>query len=125
MRSLLDDREHVTGGEHQVLLAGVLDFGAAILGVDVRVTHLDIDRDAVALVVDPARADSEDGALLRLLLRGVGNNKTRRGGGLSLVRLDQDAVLERLDRNLRRGSHEHTLLGYRKLVPIIPLSSTV
>src|SRR3954463_13990894 len=110
-RSLLDDREDVAGGEHQVLLAGVLDLGATVLRVDDRVADLDVNRDAVALVVDAARADSEDGALLRLLLGGVGNHDARRRGRLSLIRLDHDAVLERLDRNLGRGSHGHTLLG--------------
>src|SRR3954469_19405458 len=69
--SLLDDREDVAGGEHQVLLAGVLDLGAAVLRVEDRVANLDIDRNPVALVVDAARADGENGALLRLLLGGV------------------------------------------------------
>src|SRR5450432_1340131 len=49
---LVDDREDVTGGEHEVLLAAVLDLGAAVLGVDNGVAHLDVDGDAVALVVD-------------------------------------------------------------------------
>src|SRR6201995_4416713 len=111
-RSLLDDREDVAGGEHQELLAGVLDLGAAVLRVENGVADLDVDRHAVALVVDPAGADGEDGALLRLLLGGVGDHDARRRGRLSLVRLDHDAVLERLDRNLGRGSHGHTLLGY-------------
>src|SRR3954469_14128942 len=94
-RSLLDDREDVAGGEHQVLLAGVFDLGAAVLRVEDRVADLDIDRDAVALVVDPAGTDSEDSALLRLLFGGVGDHDARRRGRLSLVRLDHDAVLER------------------------------
>src|SRR3954454_9558750 len=110
-RSLLDDREDVAGGEHQVLLAGVLDLGAAVLRGEQRLADLHVGRHAVALVVDAAGADSEDGALLRLLLGGVGDHDARRRGGLSLIRLDHDAVLERLDRNLGRGSHGHTLLG--------------
>src|SRR6201986_88557 len=110
-RSLLDDREDVAGGEHQVLFAGVLDLGAAVLRVEHRLADLDVDRDAVALVVDAAGADSEDGGPLRLLLGGVGDHDARRRGRLSLVRLDHDAVLERLDRNLCRGSHGHPLLG--------------
>src|SRR4051794_30906660 len=112
IRSLLDDGEDVAGGEHKILLTAVLDLGAAVLRVDDRVADLDVNRDAVALVVDAARADSEDRALLRLLLCGVGDHDARRRGRLSLVRLDQDPVLERLDRNLGRGSHGHTLLGY-------------
>src|SRR3954464_3851459 len=83
-RSLLDDREDVAGGEHQVLLAGVLDLGAAVLRVEDGLADLHVDRDAVALVVDPAGADGEDGALLRLLLGGVGDHKTRRRRRLGL-----------------------------------------
>src|SRR3954464_10224275 len=81
-RSLLDDREDVAGGEHQVLLAGVLDLGAAVLRVQDRLADLDVDRDAVALVVDPAGPDREDSALLRLLLGGVGDHEARRRRGL-------------------------------------------
>src|SRR3954447_2699921 len=65
---LLDDREDVAGGEHQVLLAGVLDLGTAVFRVEDRLADLDIDRDPVALVVDAAGTDGEHGALLRLLL---------------------------------------------------------
>ena len=98
-----DDGEHVARREHQVLLAGVADLGAAVLGVQHHVALGDVDRDAVALVVDPARADGEDGALLRLLLGGVGNDDAGRGGGLGLQRLDDDAVLQRLDVDLGGG----------------------
>src|SRR5690349_11897082 len=72
--SLLDDGEDVTGGEHQVLRAGVLDLGAAVLRVDDRVADLPVDRDPVALVVDTTGADRDDSALLGLLLRGVRND---------------------------------------------------
>src|SRR5436305_708650 len=65
---LLADREDVARGEHQVLLAGVLDLGAAVLAVEHDVADADVERDAVALVVDAAGADRDDGALLRLLL---------------------------------------------------------
>src|SRR3954468_3619845 len=90
---LLDDREDVAGGEHEVLLAGVLDLGAAVLAVEDDVADGDVERDAVAVVVDPPRADSEDGALLRLLLGGVRNDDAGGRGGLGLVGLDDDAVL--------------------------------
>src|SRR5439155_18468634 len=104
--------QHVARGEDEVLLAAPLDFGAAVLGVDHRVADLHVDRHAVALVVEATGADGEDRALLRLLLGGIGDHDARRRRGLRLVRLDQNPVLERLDRNLRRGSHGHTLLGY-------------
>ena len=52
----------------------------------------------VAVVVDPTWAGSEDVALLRLLLGGVGNDQAGGRGLLCFERLNEDAVLERLDR---------------------------
>src|SRR4029450_1555501 len=97
-RSLLDDREHVTGREDQGLLAGVLDLGTAVLAVENGVADLDVERDPLlAVVVEPARADREDLALLRLLLGGVRNDQAGGRRLLGVERLDDDAVLERLD----------------------------
>src|SRR6516165_6554769 len=93
---LLDDREHVAGREHQVLLARVLHFRAAVLAVQHHVADLDVDGDASALVVETARAYREDLALLGLLLRGVRDNEPGRGDLLGFKRLDHNAVLERL-----------------------------
>src|SRR4051812_12249325 len=93
-----DDGEDVAGGEDEVLLAGVLDLGAAVLAVDDLVADGDVERDAlVAVLVEPARADRDDLALLGLLLRGVRDNQTRGRRLLGVEGLDEDAVLERLD----------------------------
>src|SRR4051812_47271833 len=101
---LLDDREHVAGGEDEVLLVVVLDLGAAVLAVDHDVTDLDVERHALgAVLVETARAYREDGALLRLLLGGVGDDEARGRRLLRLERLDEDAVLERLDGDLGSG----------------------
>src|SRR4051794_35786931 len=97
--SLADDCEDVAGAQDQVVLAVVLDLGAAVLGVDDLVADGDVQRDAVAVVVDPARADGEDLALLRLLLGGVRDDQTGLRGLLGFERRDEDAVLERLDRD--------------------------
>src|SRR5277367_5412765 len=105
---LLDDREHVAGREHQVLLARVLHFGAAVLAVQHHVVDLDVDGDASALVVEPTRTDREELALLGLLLRGVRDDQPGRSDLLSLERLDHDAVFERLDYNLGGGRHDLT-----------------
>src|SRR5690606_31578082 len=101
-RLLLDDREDVAGGEDQVLLTAVLHLGPAVLRVQDPVTDLDVNGNPLAGVVDAARPDSEDGALLRLLLRGVRDDDPRRRRGLCLIGLDQNPVLERPDRNLRQ-----------------------
>src|SRR6476469_4719671 len=98
-----DDGEDVAGGEDEVLLAAVLDLGAAVLAVDDPVADGDVERDAVAVVVDPAGTDREDLALLGLLLRGVRDDETGRSGLLGLDGLDDDAVFERLDGNRHDG----------------------
>src|SRR5664280_2640742 len=75
------DSQHVPGGQDQVLLAGVLDLGAAVLAVEDGVADLDVERDPLlALVVPAAGADREDGALLGLLLGGVRDHDAGRGG---------------------------------------------
>jgi hypothetical protein len=57
-----------------------------------------VERGVGALVVAPAaRADGDDRTLLGLLLRGVGDHQTRSSGLLGLVRLHDDAVVERLE----------------------------
>src|SRR5882762_11011038 len=84
-RRSVDDREHVAGGEDEVLLAVVLDLGAAVLGVDDDIADAHVHRDAVAVVIDPTRANRDDLALLGLLLRGVRDDDARRGRRLSLT----------------------------------------
>src|SRR5262245_52801592 len=101
-RLLLERREHVAGRQDQVLLAVDLDLGAAVLRVDDDVADLHVERDAaVAVFVPPAGACGHDGALLRLLLGGVGDHEARRGGLVTLVRLHDDPVLERLELEVR------------------------
>src|SRR6266700_6286287 len=102
-RLLLDDREYVAGREHQVLLARVLHFGAAVLAVEHNVADADVDWHALARVVYTTRTNREDLALLGLLLRGVRDDKPGRGDLLGLKRLDHNAVLERLQNNLGGG----------------------
>src|SRR6266705_1553443 len=106
---LLDDGEHVTGGEHEVLLAAVLDFGAAVLAVQHDVADLHVHRDALgACIVEPARTHRDDFALLGLLLGGVRNDQAGRGRLLGFERADHDPVFERLENNLGGGRHDLT-----------------
>src|SRR5699024_3870546 len=74
--SLLDDRQDVAGRKDQQVITAVTDLGAAVLAVDHGVANCDVQRDAVAVVVDPARANSQDLAFLRLLFGGVRDNQT-------------------------------------------------
>src|SRR4249919_3518978 len=92
-----NDGEDVASGEDEVLVSAVLHLGAAVLAVDDLVAHRDVERDAVAVVVDAAGTDGLDLALLGLLLGRVGDDQPGGGGLLRLERLDDDPVLERLD----------------------------
>src|SRR2546422_5805410 len=91
---LADDGQDVAGRQDQVLVALDLDLGAAVLGIDDRVAHGHVERDANPVLEAP-RADRDDGALLGLLLRGVGDDQARGRGLVTLVRLHDDPVLER------------------------------
>src|SRR3954453_2480817 len=102
---LLHDGEEVARGQDEVVLAAVAHLGAAVLRVDDHVADAHIERDAVAVVVDAAGADGDDGALLGLLLGGVRDDQAGGGGGLGLVGLDHDPVLQRLDADLGSGRH--------------------
>src|SRR3712207_9038545 len=63
------------------------------------------ERNAVAVVVDAPGAHGDDRALLGLLLGGVRDDQAGGGGGLGLVGLDHDPVLQRLDADLGSGRH--------------------
>src|SRR4051794_33264650 len=93
-----DLREHVGLAQDEQVLALDLDLRAAVLGVEDLVALAHVERDAlVGAVVPAAVTDGQDLALLGLLLRGVGEHETGRGGLLLLDRLDDQAVAERLE----------------------------
>ena len=90
-----DDGEDVLLGEDQQLLVVELELGAGVLGEEHLVADLDVQRDAVAVVVAAALAGGEDGAALRLLLGGVGQDDAALGHLLAAQRPDDDPVAER------------------------------
>ena len=69
----------------QQVLALDLDLGAAVLAVEDGVALSDVERDPLlAFIVEPAVADGDDLAALRLLLRGIGEDDAA-GGRLLLL----------------------------------------
>src|SRR4051812_22123204 len=105
---LVDDSQHVAGREDQVLLAVVLDLGAAVLAVDHDVAFGHVQwNPLLAILIPAAGANCDDGAFLRLFLGGVGNDQTGRGRGLGLVGLYEDLVLEWLDVHARHDGALH------------------
>src|SRR6185436_4333602 len=114
---LVDDCQHVASRQDQVLLAVVLDLGAAVLAVDDDVALGHVQRNPLLTVLVPAAgADCDDGAFLRLLLGGVRNDQTGRGRGLGLVGLYEDLVLEWLDVHAR---HDGALPVVRVLTALV------
>ena len=92
-----DDRENVASRQDEELVRAELDLGAAVLAVQDTVADGDVERNAVAVVVDAAGAYSYNFALLGLFLRGVRNDKTGSSGLLGFDLLDDNAIFERLD----------------------------
>src|SRR5262245_34185365 len=95
--SSLHGREDVAAREDEEVLAVDRDLGAAVLGVQDGLADADVERDQLAGVLGAlAGADREDLALLRLLLGGVRDDQAGGRRLLGLVRLHDDAVIERL-----------------------------
>src|SRR5918993_214643 len=95
--SALHHGEHVAAGQDQEVLAVDRDLGAAVLGVQDGLADADVEGDELAGCLGAlAGTDSEDLALLRLLLGGVGDDQAGGRRLLGLVRLHDDAVIERL-----------------------------
>src|SRR5258706_7282411 len=98
----LDDGEDVLLADDEELLFVDLELGAGVLCVQDRVALLDVDRLALAVIERPARTDGQDGALLGLLLGGVGKDDPALCHLFTSGRLDHDAVAQWA--KLRRGS---------------------
>src|SRR5688500_5741163 len=99
---LADHREHVGLAEDQVLLVVDGHLGAAVLPVEHLVTDLDVHRDALpAALVELARTDGDDLALLGLLLRRVRDVQAAAHLLVLLERLHDDAIGQRLDLHTR------------------------
>src|SRR3990172_5870531 len=71
------------------------DFLAAVLGVEDAVAGLDVDGDALAVIIDAAWADGDDLAHLGLLAGGVGDDEAAGADFFLLALLDDDAVAQR------------------------------
>src|SRR6266513_2989408 len=71
---LSDDAEDIVLAHDQVRLVVDLDFSAAVFGNENLVSFLHGEIDFLAVVVDFTGPKSDDFALLRFFLRGIGNN---------------------------------------------------
>src|SRR6266513_2595090 len=87
-----DLREHIGLAEDQVILGAYPDLGPAVLGEDDLVALRQVHQDELAVVVPGARADGEDAAALRLLLRGIRKHDAARRRLLLFEDLDDEAV---------------------------------
>src|ERR1700720_1232393 len=80
----------------QVVLTVDLDLAAAIFGEGDFVADCDIQFDLLAIVVELGSADGNDGPLLRLLFRHIGNDDISLLDFFLFERLNQHAIAERL-----------------------------
>src|SRR4029079_11096781 len=88
--SVLDDGEDVLLAHDEELVPIDLELGAGVLRVEDLVPLLDVDRDPLAIVVEGAGADGQDGALLGLLLGGVRQDDAALGHLLARGGRDDD-----------------------------------
>src|SRR5829696_7684333 len=92
---LLDDAHDVGLLHDQEVLAVDAHLGAGPLAEQDPVPRLEIDREQLPALVPRARPDSDDLALLRLLLRGIGDDDAALRLLLCLDTADDDAVVQR------------------------------
>src|SRR5882724_12622253 len=92
---LTDDAEDVVLAHDQVGFVFDLDFGAAVFRDQHLVTFLHGEIDFLAVVVDFTGAKSDDFALLRFFLCGIGNNNPALFYFLLFNRLHQHPISER------------------------------
>src|SRR5215510_1179200 len=106
--SLLEDAQDLVFPEDDVLL--VVDLGPGVLTEEDAVPGLDLERRALAVLLEPAAADCDHLPLHRLLLRRVGDDDPASLLLLLLDPLDEHAVVQ--------GLHLHDFrppLGYKIL----------
>src|ERR1700687_5573467 len=91
-----DDRENIGLAEDQVSLGVDRDFSSTVLSVENLVTDLELHRNADVLL-EAARANGDDLALLRLFLGGIGDEQRAALLLRLLERSDHHAVCEGCD----------------------------
>src|SRR5687767_7435919 len=90
-----DDSQNVGFLHDDEVFAIDLDLGARPFAEQDLVAGLDVERSDLAVVGASARSDGDDFALLRLFLRGVGNDDPARGLCFGLDAADEDSVVKR------------------------------
>src|ERR1700683_1986545 len=93
----LDAGEDVGLAQHEQILPLALYLGPAVLAVEDLVVFLHVQRDALAVIVQLAVADSQDLSLLGLLLGGVGQDDATGSGLLLLDRPHDQPIAQGLE----------------------------
>src|SRR5699024_10417498 len=106
-----DDGEHVTSGQDEEFLTGVLDFGATVFGEQDDVAFGNVKADAFAVFSNAAWAHCNDFSFLWFFLGGLGDDQTGSSGLLSGQWFYNDTVLKRLDGNSHESSPTNTVKG--------------
>src|SRR5262245_50080489 len=90
----LENAEDVALLHDEEILAIDLDLGAGPLAEQHPVTWLHVERDDLAGLIACTGTDGDDLALLRLFLRGVGNDDATLGLGVLLDALHHDTIMQ-------------------------------
>src|ERR1051326_8723842 len=93
--SAFDDAENVVFTKNQMLFAVELELGAGVLREEDRVACLDVEGKDLAVLASP-RTDCDDLALLRLFLRGIGDDEAALGLLLFRQPLHDHPIMKRL-----------------------------
>src|SRR5699024_10396350 len=104
-----DDGEHVTSGQDEEFLTGVLDFGATVFGEQDDVAFGNVNADAFAVFSNAAWAHCNDFSFLWFFLGGIGDDQTGSSGLLIVLLFYNYTVLKRLDSNNYESSPTNTL----------------
>src|SRR6476646_6894536 len=102
----LDDRQNVRLAENEVLISLDGDLGATVLPVEHLVADLHFHRNSLVLL-EAARSNGDDLALLRLFLGGIGDVETTTHRFRLFQRLHYDTIGERTDLQRCRALSSH------------------
>src|SRR5205807_1392714 len=103
--SAFDDGEDFVLAKDRVLNVVELDLGAGVLSDQDRVALLDVEFDALAVIVELSFADGDDLGLLRLLFGRVGDDDAATNGLFGVLAADDDAVVERPELQISCNCH--------------------
>src|SRR6267142_4002341 len=113
----LDAGKDVRLAQNEQILPVDLYLGPAVLAVEDLVALLHVQRDALAVIVEPTIARGDDLALLRLLLGSVGEHEATRRGQLLLDRPHDQTIAQGLELHVEKPPSRECNLRFEARQP--------